>query len=303
MSAPDPERGRVLIVDDETFSARMLARGLGDEFEILFAASGGEALEKDAATRPDIILLDGVMPDMDGYQACARLKADRDTADIPVVFVTGLSDPAAEARGLELGAVDFLHKPVNPPITRARVRNHIELKRARDRLRRLAVTDGLTGLANRRCFDETLDAELRRLARSGGQLALIMLDVDHFKAFNDRYGHVEGDGCLRAVAGVLAREVRRAPDLAARYGGEEFVCVLPGSDLAAAQALAETLRQGIASLAIAHERSSAAPHVTASFGVAGASAAAPLPATLIEAADGALYRAKQAGRNRVSVSL
>jgi PleD family two-component response regulator len=219
--------GTILIVDDETTNIEILAELLASDYDVIFATSGEEALAIVESARPDLILLDVMMPDIDGYEVCARLKKSASSKDISVIFITGLGDLEAETRGLSLGAVDYVTKPINPAVVRMRVRNHIELKIARDELARLAATDGLTGLANRRRFDQVLATECSRLRRSKGRLSLIMIDIDHFKAFNDTYGHVAGDGCLRQVGGAIGSVIHRTPDLAARYGGEEFSCILP----------------------------------------------------------------------------
>jgi len=295
-------RERILIVDDAPANIRLLGETLRARYKIS-AAPGGEAGLKlaRAEPHPDLILLDVVMPDLDGYEVCRRLKEDQCTRGIPVIFITALDDEADETHGLELGAVDYITKPFSLPIVTARVRTHLELKRHRDMLEDLSNRDGLTGIHNRRSFDEALHAEWRRAAREGASLSLVMIDIDHFKAYNDRYGHLGGDDCLRRVAGALAASVVRAGDRVARYGGEEFAALLPGADAAAARAVAEKLRRAVAGLEIAHEDSSAADHVTIS---AGASASMPTvdvdPAQLIESADRALYDAKAAGRDRVA---
>jgi diguanylate cyclase (GGDEF)-like protein len=295
-----PERATILIVDDEPINIEVLAGILESDYEVVFATDGAQALELAETARPDLVLLDVVMPGMDGYEVCTRLKRNADTAGIPVIFATALGDRDAETRGLELGAVDYVTKPINPPTVRVRVRNHVELKRTRDEMLWLATTDGLTGLANRRRFDDRLDGECRRLQRSRSHLSLIFLDVDHFKAFNDTYGHPAGDGCLRLIGTVLAAAMRRSTDLAARYGGEEFTCILPDTDAPGAVAVAQHIATEIARLAVPHTRSSVAPHVTASLGVFTVPAPAQITAAqLVRAADQCLYRAKGEGRARV----
>lgn len=294
------DRPTILVVDDETINIELLADLLEDDYDVSFATGGEQALMLAAGDRPDLILLDVLMPGMDGYDVCARLKQDEVTAGIPVIFITALGDTEAETRGLDLGAVDYVTKPISPAILRARIRNHIELKRARDTLARLAATDGLTGLANRRSFDDRLAAEHRRLARSGGELSLILLDIDHFKPFNDTYGHLAGDDCLRQVGQALHGVARRPADLAARYGGEEFACILPGTDAAGARATAEQVRAAILALNIPHSASPTSDRVTASLGVITVACVPDQPiGEIIKAADAGLYRAKEAGRNRV----
>lgn len=294
--------GQLLIVDDEPTNIDILVSIFEDDHDISIALNGEQALELAASERPDLILLDVLMPGMNGYEVCTRLKRNPETSEIPVIFITGLGDEQAESRGLDVGAVDYVTKPINPRIVRKRVANHIELKKARDRLAQLAITDGLTGLANRRCFDQVLDLEDRRLRRTlGSCLSLVLIDVDHFKAYNDTYGHIAGDACLRAVGGAIQTAINRATDLAARYGGEEFACILPATPLAGARLLAERIRLGVAGLNIPHRGSATASQVTVSLGVAmvtSESSDAEISA-LVGNADAQLYEAKVTGRNRV----
>jgi len=238
---------------------------------------------------------------MDGYTTCERLKAETRTRNIPVIFITAKSQEEDETRGLEAGAVDYITKPFSLPIVHARIKTHLELKRHRDLLRDLAVQDGLTGIPNRRRFDETLELEWRRSEREGYGISLIMLDIDHFKRYNDNYGHAEGDTCLRRVATCLASMVNRPGDLMARYGGEEFACVLPMTDLEDAVSLACKMLTAVENLAIPHHHSPTRRHVTISLGVAAAVPGDSLqPTTLLEGADECLYRSKSGGRNRVT---
>ena len=238
------------------------------------------------------------MPAMDGYEVCSRLKAQAETTNIPIIFVTSLGDSMAEVRGFELGAVDYINKPVSPPVVRIRVRNQIELKKAKDALAHLVVTDGLTGVFNRRHFDNVLHLECQRLSRSNGVLSLVLFDVDFFKCFNDTYGHLAGDDCLRSIGKAILHALKRTSDIGARYGGEEFACILPETDSSGACKVAETLRQEIAALAIPHAKSTSAPYVTASFGVVTCSCMQGVtPSQLITLADRQLYAAKTAGRN------
>jgi diguanylate cyclase (GGDEF)-like protein len=249
---------------------------------------------------PDLILLDVLMPTMDGYEVCRQLKADPLLADVPVIFTTALGDQEAEVRGLELGAIDYVAKPISPLIVQARVRNHLEMKRMRDQLAELAVTDALTGLGNRRRLEKTLHQEVARLARSTAQLSVIILDIDFFKRFNDSYGHTAGDRCIAMVGATLNRAVRRAADLAVRYGGEEFACVLPEASLDEAMAVAHDILNRVRALDIPHDHSEVAPYVTVSIGVATATCTAGAdPVAWIKVADAQLYLAKAAGRNSI----
>lgn len=294
------KNARILIVDDEPGNIELLAALFEEQYEVLFAVNGEKALELAARYRPDCILLDLIMPGMSGFEVCSRLKFERQTAELPIVFITGQGDAETETRGLELGASDFVTKPINPLAVKIRVNNQIELKRAREQLVRRATSDGLTGLANRRHFDETLDREYGRHIRSQAPLSLILLDIDYFKPFNDTYGHPAGDECLRRIARVLDAVVHRSADLVARYGGEEFVCILPETDLDGAAVVAEKIRSSIAELAIPHAGSTVTGYVTASFGVCSMLCNVEKSAlNLLARADEQLYAAKKAGRNRV----
>lgn len=295
----DP-RPKILVVDDIPSNVHVLSRILKDDYDIYFATDGEKALDLVQARMPDLVLLDIMMPGMDGFEVCRRIKDDPTTHDIPVIFISAKSEVEDETRGLEVGAIDFITKPISPPIVKARVRNHLLLKRQTDLLRSLSFLDGLTGIANRRRFDETMAREWRRCARSHLPLSLVILDVDHFKAYNDQYGHQAGDECLRIVAEVLAERARRPSDLVARYGGEEFVCLLPETDGPGATRVAEGFRIGVAERRIPHAQSPVAPYVTVSLGVATViPSTESSPEKLAEMADQLLYRAKRTGRNRV----
>jgi diguanylate cyclase (GGDEF)-like protein len=300
MTAELAQKGRILVVDDAVENVHLLRHVLKSEHDVLFALDGIAALQVLRAEKPDLILLDAMMPGMDGWAVCAEMRASPDLADIPIIFVTALDSPQDETRALQSGAVDFITKPVNAAVVRARVRTHLTLKRQSDLLRHMATTDGLTQVSNRRCFDESLIKEWRSCGRAHQSLAVVLADVDHFKAYNDHYGHQAGDNCLIAVARALKTAIGRPHDLVARYGGEEFVVLLPQEDLAGAQIIAERMLERVRGLALPHEKSSAAPFVTMSAGVA---AIMPddksLPADLLAAADQRLYAAKAAGRNRV----
>lgn len=289
---------RVLIVDDEPANIQVLAEALPG-YDLSFATSATRALELAMEQAPDLILLDVVMPGMDGFDALRWLKAEARTQHIPVIFVTAMTEIEDEERGFAFGAVDYIQKPISPAIVRARVRTHIELKRQRDLLEEHAAMDGLTGIANRRRFDQELGRGWHAAQRSGLPLTLMLIDVDQFKRYNDFYGHSPGDECLRRVAEALHAAFSRGEDIAARYGGEEFALLLAGADGAnqARRAL-----DAIYALQIPHARSETGLFVSISVGVVttiaapGASADAAL--TL---ADGLLYAAKHGGRDRAEV--
>lgn len=299
-----PERPRLLIVDDQPINIQTLYQTFQADHEVFMATGGQQALDFCRNNLPpDLILLDVVMPGMGGREVCRRLKADPALTNIPVIFVTANSEPAEETRALEAGGVDFIAKPVNPAVVRARVKTHLTLKAQADLLRSLVFVDGLTGVANRRCFDEALQAEWRRCRRNGTPLTLLMIDIDHFKRYNDRYGHQTGDACLQKVAATLRKGLNRSHDLVARYGGEEFACLMPECDHPAGQAKAEELRAAVQALGIPHDDSPTANQVTLSIGSAMMRPDNTRTAdTLVAVADAALYQAKHSGRNRVVVN-
>ena len=208
--------------------------------------------------------------------------------------MTAQDRPEDETRALDAGAADFITKPFNPTVVRARVRTQLTLKAQADLLRELAFIDGLTGVHNRRHFDERFIAEARRAQRSRSPLAIVLADVDHFKRYNDALGHLAGDDCLRRVAGALRTCLRRPTDLLARYGGEEFVSLLPDTDLAGAIGVAQLMEDTVRALALPHPGVQGS--VTISLGVS----AGLQPTGLVAAADRALYLAKAAGRGRVN---
>ena len=291
--------GRILIVDDAMENIQILHQALQNEHDVLFAMNGAKALDIAKHQLPDLILLDAMMPDMDGYAVCAQLRASSVTCDIPIIFVTALDSPEDETRALDAGAADFISKPVNAAVVRARVRTQLTVKRQSDALRELTLTDGLTGVSNRRAFDETVANEWRRCARAQVPMALIMVDIDQFKNFNDAYGHQAGDACLQQIAGAMRRAARRPQDLVARYGGEEFAILLPQEDLDGAVAVARKLLDEVSLLSIPHAHSIVTPWVSVSMGLASVTPSERDDWTaLVRSADALLYRAKSEGRNR-----
>ena len=290
---------KLLLVDDQPINIQVLHQIFAADFQVFMATSGAQALAVCKSNPPDLVLLDIVMPGMDGFEVCTRLKADELTRNIPVIFVTAHTDAEQETHGLDVGAVDFISKPVNPAVVRARVKTHLTLKLQSDVMRKLVFLDGLTGVYNRRYFDQQLSIELARSVRNKSPLALIMLDVDFFKRYNDRYGHQVGDDCLRQVALCVKEGLRRPADLVARYGGEEFACILPETDFASAMAIAIDLEQRVRAKGIPHADSEVASVVTVSLGVAGWEAGATVEAgALLAKSDLQLYQAKHAGRGQ-----
>ena len=287
------------MVDDQPVNIQAIYQAFAADHQVLMATSGEQALALCLAKQPDLVLLDVVMPGMDGYEVCSRLKADPATRDIPVIFVTAQDGESAEAIGLDLGAVDFISKPISPRIVRARVRTHLTLKAQADLLREWAYIDGLTGVHNRRHFDEQLALEWARAVRAGSPLSVLLIDVDFFKRFNDHYGHPAGDACLRQLAGTLATALKRPGDLVARYGGEEFVCLLPDTPLPGALQLAQQFTRLVHGLQMVHPQSDAAPVVTVSVGVCCKPAdTVGSAAGLLREADAQLYIAKSRGRHQ-----
>ncbi len=293
------KKQRILIVDDEPLNIRILGNALRDMYQISFATSGEDAL-KIADRDTDLILLDIMMKGMNGYEVCEKLKKESKTQNIPVIFITSMNDEEDETRGLEIGAVDYITKPFSMAIVKARVRTHLELKRHRDMLENLSSLDGLTGIPNRRRFDEFLELEWKQAVRDASYLSLIMIDIDYFKKYNDNYGHCAGDDCLRRVAITLSESVNRPSDLVARYGGEEFAAVLPKTDPEGALFIADTMHSCIRQLRIPHSHSEIGDFLSISLG-----AASIIPtrntssSTLINGGDRALYQAKRSGRNQL----
>ena len=296
---PADGRPRILIVDDERFNLNLLESLLRDDYQVMLALDGHLALEAAATHNPDLVLLDIHMPGLDGYEVCRRLKADAVTRSIPVIFISALDEATHEAQGLELGAADFITKPFRQSAVKARLRTQLRMKQQHDLLERFAFRDSLTGLTNRRAFDTRAEQEWFRCWRAGLPLSVIMLDVDHFKRYNDSHGHASGDVCLQRVAQTLEKSIKRAGDLVARYGGEEFIVLLPGAAAPGALAIGDALRLAVETSGIEHRTSNVADTVTVSVGVATVAPAGPEGlAALLEAADRMLYAAKVQGRNR-----
>jgi diguanylate cyclase (GGDEF)-like protein len=288
---------KILIVDDEMVNIKVLIATL-DGYECAIAKNGEKALQLVEASPPDLILLDVMMPEMDGYEVLHQLKENKKTSHIPVIFITAKGQANDETKGLEMGAVDYIAKPFTPSIVQARVAVHTELKKQRDLLERLNVTDQLTGISNRRCFDQTLAYEWQSSMRSQIPFSLILIDVDNFKQVNDQSGHVYGDSCLQQVAKLLARRVKRSNDLVARFGGEEFVALLPATPISEAISMAESMRAGVEQANIRHPSGGV---LTISLGVVNVIPQHSYDSAekALEGADQKLYEAKGSGRNRV----
>mgnify|MGYP000227023029 CR=1 FL=1 len=295
------KRPHLLIVDDSAFNISILGEALVGDYDLTVAKSGEEALEALKSDHlPDLILLDIIMPGMDGFAVLHHIKEMETTKDIPVIFITAMTGEEEEAQGLAMGAVDYITKPFSTPIVKARVRTHVQLKRKSDMLQRLSDMDALTGIPNRRRFDEAYEKEWRRSLREGSPVSVIMIDIDYFKKYNDNYGHGEGDVCLRTVAHTLRGCLNRSMDFVARYGGEEFIVLLPATEAAGAAIMAETMRKAIVAKQLPHAYSECADYVSISLGVATVIPVMGLERDeLVKSADEMLYKAKDAGRNRV----
>ena len=294
-------RATILIVDDEPRNRKLLETMLRPEGHLtLNAASGEEALASVAHCPPDLILLDIMMPGMDGFQVAVALKGNPATSHIPIIMVTAHSDRGARLAGLDAGAEDFLSKPIDRTELWLRVRNLLRLKALSDFLKELSLQDGLTDLANRRHFDTYLADQVAIARRHKRALALVMCDVDSFKAYNDHYGHQAGDECLKQISAALRSCCRRPADKAARYGGEEFCVILPDTELTGALRIAESARDAVARLKIPHAHSPASSFASISGGISILQGASDVTVgQLITAADQALYQAKNQGRNRM----
>lgn len=294
-------RPKMLVVDDMALNVRILNELFNDEFDIFMASDGLQAVTRTQELLPDIVLLDVEMPGLDGFEVCRRLKADPLTSHIPIIFITARFDEEDEVRGFSLGGSDFIHKPINPTITRARVGTHLALKRQADQLRDIALVDGLTGIANRRRLEQELESAWKQCLRNRSPLSLMMIDVDYFKRYNDTYGHQLGDSCLQMVAQTIKKSLRRPQDIVARYGGEEFVCVLPETDYQGASYVSRDILSGVEAMQLEHRDSDASVWVTVSIG-----AVTQVPHmessvdALLELADKQLYKSKAAGRARVT---
>jgi len=294
------KKAKVLIVDDDPLNRLVLEKTLADEHEVFLVESGEKALTFLKTTTVDLIILDIVMPGINGYEVLVQLKENPVTQTIPVIFISANTSHDDEAKGFDLGAMDYIAKPFSTVIVRARVRNQLLIKQKNDLLEMLASIDGLTEIPNRRYLDENLSREWRRSRRSSTPLSVILMDIDHFKRYNDCYGHRAGDDCLKRVAHALVGECQRGCDFVARYGGEEFAAVLPGMGKQEALAFANKLRDAVNSLYIPHKASLNAEHVTISLGIATTETGQIYAEqVLLEEADLGLYQAKDSGRDQI----
>lgn len=295
------KRPRLLIVDDQISNINLLHELLSKDFDIYIATNGQHAIMQCLTLLPDLVLLDVIMPQMSGYEVCRIIHADPATQDIPVIFLTAQRSEQNEVKGLELGAVDFITKPINSIILNARISIHLSLKIQRDLLIELTLLDGLTKVPNRRKFDQSFEKLWLHSIRLNQPISLLMIDIDLFKSYNDSYGHAQGDQCLALIAQTLNKSINRPLDLLARYGGEEFVCLLPNTDLFSAEVIANNMLDSVRGLLIPNVNTES-KIVTISIGLI---SKIPLPTDdhtdFIKIADKAMYQSKNNGRNQITI--
>jgi len=289
---------KILIVDDEKMNIIALAHFLKPQYEVIIAVDGASALEAAEKHMPDLILLDIIMPDMNGFEVLIKLKDSATTMNIPVIFITGLSNAGDEEKGLSLGAVDYIAKPFNQSVVKARIKTQIKMIDYIRTIEKLCMLDALTGLPNRRGFDTRMNVEWGRAYREHKTLGLIMLDIDKFKMYNDTYGHPQGDILLQTVAEVISKTLNRTVDFVSRWGGEEFMVLLPGTDMEGTINIAEQIRINIENTVVPY-----ANGINTSTTISiGADSIIPgegdTTADFIAGVDKLLYTAKRNGRNQ-----
>ena len=293
----------ILVVDDMTTTLLLLHDLLKDTYEVKIAKSGTKALEiLNAPNDIDLILLDIEMPDINGYDVCKRIKNNETIKNIPIIFITGRTSQEDEEYGLNLGAIDYITKPFNNAIVKLRIKNYLNLKIKNDMLEKLSMYDGLTNIRNRRYFDETFEKTFSEIKRDKKSLAVLMIDIDFFKPYNDNYGHGQGDETLRKVAKALEKTIKRASDFVARYGGEEFVILLKDINKDGVEAVANNLLNAVRELKITHEFSKIENYVTVSIGVSYYNSSSDITKLeLLLKADETLYNVKNSGRNNFAI--
>ncbi|MCT7543362.1 GGDEF domain-containing response regulator [Aliarcobacter cryaerophilus] len=293
----------ILVVDDMTTTLLLLHDLLKDTYEVKIAKSGTKALEiLESPNDIDLILLDIEMPDINGYDVCKRIKNNETIKNIPIIFITGRTSQEDEEYGLNLGAIDYITKPFNKAIVKLRIKNYLNLKIKNDMLEKLSMYDGLTNIRNRRFFDETFEKTFSEIKRDKKSLAVLMIDIDFFKPYNDNYGHGQGDETLRKVAKALEKTIKRASDFVARYGGEEFVILLKDINKDGVEAVANNLLNAVRELKITHEFSKIENYVTISIGASFYNSNSDITKLeLLLKADETLYSVKNSGRNNFAI--
>ena len=290
----------ILIVDDVSSNLMLLSNLLKDDYNLKIAKDGVKAIEimNKYHKEIDLILLDIIMPEMDGYEVCKRLKSQEETKNIPIIFVSTNDSLESEEYGLKIGAVDYIKKPYSPPIVKIRIKNIVGLKLKTDQLEELSLIDGLSQIPNRRHFDKDYLKRFKDISANDGSFAVLMIDIDYFKFYNDNYGHGMGDETIVKIAQSLQATLRDE-DFVARYGGEEFVVILSNINLEYAEDVSERLLTSIRDLRITHKHSSIEDFVTISIGTHFKSKIAEEEKSkFLVMADQALYKAKENGRNQ-----
>jgi len=297
----DTHKNSILIADDAVFSESSLSHILQQEYTLYTVKCGAECLEQARKVAPDLILLDIVLPGMNGFDVIMELKRNALTQEIPVIIVTGLNNAEDEERGFLLGAADYISKPYTPAVVKLRVKNQIQIVNQIRHIQTISATDELTGIGNRRYFYDQLELEWQRAMRNRKPLSFMMVDIDHFKPYNDTYGHLQGDRALKTVAQTIKISLTRAIDRAARWGGEEFVVILPDTKLDGARTVGERIRNNVESLNVPLIDGTPTA-ITVSIGIhcitPGVDEDYSLSA-FVSDTDKALYYAKDTGRNRV----
>ena len=293
----------ILVVDDMTTTLLLLHDLLKDTYEVKIAKSGTKALEiLESPNDIDLILLDIEMPDINGYDVCKRIKNNETIKNIPIIFVTGRTSQEDEEYGLNLGAIDYITKPFNKAIVKLRIKNYLNLKIKNDMLEKLSMYDGLTNSRDRGFFDETFEKTFSEIKRDKKSLAVLMIDIDFFKSYNDNYSHGQGDETLRKVAKALEKTIKRASDFVARYGGEEFVILLKDIKKDGVEAVANNLLNAVRELKITHEFSKIENYVTISIGASFYNSNSDVTKLeLLLKADETLYNVKNSGRNNFAI--
>ncbi len=308
---------KILLIDDSNIEQMVIKSFLSNEsYEVCVADNGEQGIERYHSFAPDLVLLDVMMPGIDGYEVASRIR-ELDPQWIPIIFLTGKTESQSLVKGISVGGDDYLTKPIDKLVLTAKMQameriaemraqllaTTQELETANAELKRLSLSDGLTGLANRRYLDQAIAEEVARSHRQDTCFSILLLDIDYFKKYNDHYGHLGGDDCLKIVASILTAATRRPTDFAARYGGEEFCIVLAGTDIQGAELIAQKIVEHIREKAIPHEGISNDAILTLSIGISCKRASDPFTADdMILRADKGLYQAKQSGRNQYQIA-
>jgi len=292
----------LLIVDEFSSDLQMLQEVFSESYQILIANNAEAAHSLCRLKLPELVLIDLDMPELDGFELCRQFKADKTIASIPIIFLASRLNEDAELRALDEGAVDFIAKPFHNNVIQARVRTQITVKRQTELLQKMTFVDGLTGLYNRRFFDDRIESEFHRSRRTGSFLSILLINIDDFKSYNDHYGHEAGDECLQRIAQCIRKCCKRPGDFVARFSGSELACLLPDTSVINAFPFAQDLERHVRELAIGHAHSSVANVATISLGVVSRTGVEE-SSVFVELAKIALANAKEQGRARAWCAL